>query len=142
MGRPWELAKAYNDPVQAEARMARIVELEDKVYARATAVAEAFLSFHEVKPGQTEPPPAWVEEFGEEGARQRLEVAKAGWLPASIAPAAAKYAIQAMAGISRGRRFNQQKAAGALNVAVITLPAPTSAASPAAVQAYPSKELE
>lgn len=122
--------------------MARIMDLEDQIFARAAAVVDAFLSFHEVRPGQEEPPPEWIRRYGEEGARQRLEVAKAGWMPTSLAPAAARLSPHVMAGISRGRKYNAQIKAEQLNVQVISLPAPTSAASPNAPKPYPVREIE
>lgn len=128
------------DEAQKETRLARIVELEDRIFERAAGVVEAFLSFHEVTPHQESPPPDWVERFGEDGAAQRLAVAKAGWLPQSVAPAAAKLGAQVMAGIARGRGYRVKLTQNSINVK-IELPAPTSSQHPGG-ETYPVKEIE
>lgn len=136
----FELRRELRDPVAKEARLARLEELENQVYERASQVVEAVLSFHEVTPGQTEPPPEWVAQYGEAGARQRLEVAKGGWLPKSLAPNAYQYALQACTGIMRGRKYNLRIQQANLNVK-LTLPAPTSAAHPGPA-VYEVRDLE
>lgn len=136
-----ELARDLKDEVKREERLARILAIEDRVYDRAASVAEAFLSFHEVSPNQEQAPPDWIERYGAEGARQRLEVAKAGWLPQSIAPSAAKYAIQAMVGIARGRGQRVQLKASHINVK-ISLPAPTSAQHPIDTPGFEVRDIE
>ncbi len=128
------------DEAQKETRLARIVELEDHIFERAAGVVEAFLSFHEVTPHQETPPEAWVEQYGAEGAQQRLQVAKAGWLPGSVAPAGAKLGAQVMAGIARGRGYRVKVSQNQINVK-IELPAPTSSQHPGG-ETYPVKELE
>lgn len=131
------------DPKRQEARLARIAELEDRVFETAMGVIEATLAFQEVDFNQKDPPPEWIAQYGEEGARRRLNVAKAGWLPASHAPAAVKYSLQAAAGIGRMRGNRVQVSANSVNVKIqqITLPPPTSAAhAPPGV--YAEKEIE
>lgn len=135
-------AKEWKDPVKKEQRLARIEELEDRVFDRAAGVLEAALSFHEVTPHQTEPPAQWVEEYGEEGARQRLEVAKASWLPQSLAPNGTKLASLVYTGIQRARGHKAAFHAKVVNVK-IALPAPTSSAHPnPVIEAMPEKEIE
>lgn len=137
------LYQELRDPKRKEDRLARIVELEDRVFETAMGVIEATLAFHEVTFDQKDPPPEWIERFGEEGARRRLNVAKAGWLPASHAPAAVKYSLQAAAGIGRMRGNRVQVNANSVNVKIqqIVLPAPTSAAhEPPGI--YAEKEIE
>jgi hypothetical protein len=128
------------DDEQKAKRLARMLELEDEIYQTAAGVLKAHLDFHLVTPDQVDPPPEWVEELGEKAARQRLAVAKSGWMPPSLAPAAIKTAGLTFAGISRARR--QQ--AGALGPATLNvqlqLPAPTAAGMPGAPQ-YPKKEI-
>lgn len=136
------LSKDWRDPAKKEARLARVEELEDRVFDRAAGVLEAALSFHEVTPHQTEPPPHWIAEYGEEGARQRLEVAKASWLPQSLAPNGTKLASLVYTGIQRARGHKANFHAKVVNVK-IALPAPTSSAHPSAViEAMPVKEIE
>lgn len=134
-----ELSKALVDPTKREERLARIAEIEDRIYQRASGVLEAVLSFHEVSPNQQEPPEQWVEEYGLEGARQRLAVAKSGWLPPSHAPTAPKLALQFVAGVRRAQgKVNIGKQE--INVK-LNLPAPTSAKYQV-TEAYETREIE
>jgi hypothetical protein len=135
------LRKELLDEKAKETRMARIEELENEIFERAAGVVNAYLSFAEVTPQQQEPPPEWVEKYGPEGAKQRLAIAKAGWLPASVAPAGAKLAVQAQIGISRGRAYKQARLTqNNLNVK-ISLPAPTSTDHPGPT-VYEVRDLE
>jgi len=134
------LAKELKDERKKEERLSRITELEDRIFERASGVVEAALSFHEVSYDQALPPPSWVSEFGMEGAMQRLQVAKAGWMPQNLAPSAARLAAQVMTGISRGRAFRVRLSQNVLNVK-INLPAPTSSAHPGP-EVYQVKDIE
>jgi hypothetical protein len=129
---PYQLAREFNDPVATETRLARIEHIEDQIFDKAAQIVDAFLSFSEVTPNQTKPPPHWVEQYGEEGANQRLAVARRGWDPLSLAPAAAKYAAQTMVGISRGRSWRVRVTNNNLNVK-LSLPAPTTREHPGPV---------
>lgn len=141
MAEGFYLRQELRDEKQKEARLARIEELEQRVFEQASGVVEATFAFHEVSPGQTEPPAAWVEQYGLEAAKQRLEVAKNGWLPASMAANAVKLAVQYMAGSSRGRAYRNQKLIqNNLNVK-IALPAPTSREHPGPTT-YEVRDLE
>lgn len=132
---------ALRDPDAAAARMTRIAEVEDEVFQTSAAVVQATLDFHLVEPGQQDPPPEWVEEYGERAARQRLAVAKAGWMPNSLAPAAVQLASRIVTGIARARRTGPQSIGSAEINVTLKLPVPTSAAQPGAPE-YPSKEVE
>jgi hypothetical protein len=135
------LRKELADEKQKELRLARIEDIENQIFEQAGGIVEATLAFHEVRPNQTEPPPDWVERYGEEGARQRLEVAKAGWMPASVAPAAVNYALKFMTGTMRGRAFRGAKLIqNNLNVK-LELPAPTSREHPGPTT-YEVRDLE
>jgi hypothetical protein len=133
------LAKEIADPAKREERLARLAELEDRIYQRASGILEAVLAFHEVHPSQQDPPAQWIEEFGQDGARQRLAVAKTGWLPQSLAPHAPKLALQFVTGVRRaqGRQVSVKQE---LNVR-ISLPAPTSSQHPAG-PAYETREVD
>lgn len=135
------LFKELQDEQKKLARLARIEALQDRVYDHAAGVVEATLAFHEVTPDQEDPPPAWIEEYGEAGARERLRIAKAGWMPPSLAPAAVKLAVQVMAGIDRGRGHRTKIHARELNVQ-IQLPPPVSGQEPLRPPEYPTKRLE
>jgi len=129
----YELAKEFRDDAAKETRLARIEELETAVLEQSAQVVQAILAFSEISPQQQEPPPDWVTMYGEEGARQRLAVARNGWAPASLAASGGKLAQQMMVGILRGRGYRNKVAVRNLNVK-IALPAPTS-------QAHPGPEL-
>ncbi len=136
------LSRELADPKEKEKRLARLTELEDQVLDMASGVILASLDFSQVSPHATEPPPEWVTEYGEAGARQRLEVAKAGWLPASLQPSGVKLATQVYVGISRARGHKISKLTQInLNAQVISLPAPTAAAMPGA-PVFPEKEMD
>ncbi len=134
------LRKELNDEKAKETRLARIEELENEVFERAVGVVNAALAFVEVTPQQEEPPENWVTEFGLEAARQRLQIAKMGYLPASMAPNGFKLALQAQVGISRGRAYRVKVTQNNLNVK-IALPAPTTAAHPGPT-VYEVRDLE
>jgi hypothetical protein len=125
-----------------EKRLERIAEIEDKVFDISTQVVLAHLAFTEVDPLQEDPPPEWVEQFGEVAARRRMIVAKSGYLPASQMPSAVKLAAMVRTSISRA--YSQQhRGVGALNQVnvKIALPAPTSVEHPGE-EVYPVLELD
>lgn len=134
------LRKELADEKQKEMRLARMEELEHEIFERASAVVNAFCAFSEVAPDQEDPPAAWIAEYGEEAARQRLRIAKAGWFPQSVMPAGAKVSLQAMIGISRGRGYRVKLTQNNLNVR-IALPAPTTTENPGPV-VYEVRDLE
>ncbi len=134
------LRKEFENEKLKETRLARIEELENEIFERAAGVVNAALAFVEVTPDQTEPPPAWVTEFGLEAAKQRLTIAKMGYLPASVAPNGFKLAVQVQTGISRGRAWKMKITNNNLNVK-IALPAPTTAEHPGPT-VYEVRELE
>ena len=126
-----------------KARLARYEELEDRIFQKSMAVIEAHVDHYQISPDQQEPPPEWVEQYGDVGARQRLAVARMGWLPASQQPSGVKLAGLFAIGSMRARAYRTGKQVPQnLNVQ-INLPAPTSAAHPTLeAQAYPTKILE
>jgi hypothetical protein len=136
----WERRMALRDPVLKEERLARIEQLEDEVFEAAVATVQEILAFREVSHNQDTPPQAWIDEFGEEEANRRLNMAKAGWLPQSISPAGFKYALQAMGGIAKGRAWRVKVTQNNLNVK-IALPAPTTTAHPGPIT-YEVRDLD
>jgi hypothetical protein len=123
-----------------ETRLARIEELENELMEKASSVLSDYLSFREIRHDQAEPPPEWVEELGRDEAERKLNIAKAAWLPASLAPAGATLAARMVAGISRGRNYRVKMTQNNLNVK-IALPAPTSSVHPGPVT-YEVRDLE
>lgn len=140
MNEGFALRQELADEKLKETRLARIEQLENEVFERSVGVLNAALAFVEVDPDQIEPPESWVEEYGLEAARQRLKIAKMGYLPASIAPNGFKLALQAQTGISRGRAYRVKLTQNTLNVK-IALPAPTTAEHPGPT-VYEVRELE
>ena len=134
-------AHQHHDPDAIAARQSKIAALEDEVFQTSVGVVQAMLDFHLVTPDQQEPPAEWVERWGEAAARQRLAVAKAGWMPNSVKPSGLDVATRIVTGIARARGSRQQAMGpGEINVKLV-LPPPTSAAQPGA-PVYPSKEVE
>lgn len=131
---------ALRDPVLKEQRLARLEDLEDRVYEQSAAAVEEFLAFREIRHDQQEPPAQWVAEYGQEEAERRLNLAKAGWLPASISPVGVKVALAAMNGISRARAYKVKVTQNNLNVK-IALPAPTTTAHPGPIT-YEVRDLD
>lgn len=135
-----DLSKLALTQEEKELRIQRLTEMEDRIYERSAGIIEAFLSFHEVAPDQVEPPKGWIDEYGIEGALQKLLVAKAGWLPPSQAPSTFKLATQVFTAITRGRGGNGRVVANQVNVK-IALPPPTTREHPGQ-QVYEVKDLE
>ena len=138
---PTALLREVHGEEGKASRLARMLDIEDEVFQTAAGVVQASLDFFQVRPDQPDPPPEWVERYGAEAARQRLEVAKAGWMPQSLAPSAVKLASQVVTGIARARRHSAMNAGPREINVKIALPAPTSAGMPGAPE-YPSKEVE
>ena len=139
---PTPMLREINGQAEKEARLTRMLEIEDEIYQTAAGILHATLDFCHVTPDQEEPPEEWVARFGADAAKKRLAVAKAGWLPQSLGPSGPKYAVQLVAGISRARRMQSGQLGAPREVnAKIALPAPTSAGMPGAPE-YPSKEVE
>lgn len=113
-----------------EERMTRLRDLEDSIFERSCRVVDAGLAWSEVEAAQQEPPPDWIAEYGPAEARQRLNVAKAAWMPKSLAPTGIDLSVKVMVGIAkaRGQRVTTQN--NQLNVQ-ICLPPPTSKEHPA-----------
>lgn len=135
-----QLSQELADTAKKDSRLARLTEIEDEVYDVSAQVVLASLAFTEISPTQQEPPPEWIKIYGEAGAMQRLAIARAGWLRSSEAPAGVRLAVQAMAGISRGRAFRTRATQNVLNVQ-IQLPAPTSSEHPGP-EVYEVREIE
>lgn len=140
MSQGYALRQELKDEKQKELRLARIEELEQNLLEHAAGIIEAAMSFSEVTPSQQEPPPDWVAKYGEDGARQRLAVARAGWMPQSLAPAALPLSVRMYVGIQRGRGHRVRVTQNNLNVQ-IALPAPCSKEHPGS-EVYEVKEIE
>lgn len=140
MSEGFYLRRTLKDEKAKETRLARIEELEHEIFDRAAGILNAALAFAEVSPQQEDPPEQWIEEYGAEGARQRLAIAKLGYLPTSVAPNGFKLAQQFVIGSMRGRAYRVKVAQNNLNV-TLNLPAPTTASHPGPV-AYEVRDVE
>lgn len=129
--------------IERERRNERLREIEDQIFYKSAALVEAHMDHFEVSPDQEEPPPAWVERYGADAARQRLKVAKTGWLPKRDCPSGVDLAGKFLIGSVRARAYRQANPVQQnLNVK-INLPAPTSKDHPTLeAEGYPIKELE
>lgn len=138
-----DITRELTEPGRAEARLARLQEIEDQLFEAAAGIMQAHMAVGEVDPDQQEPPPDWVEKYGLAAARRRLVIAKLGYAPHAQMPSAVKLSAAYMTGVMRGRQYAaKQLGPRVLNVK-IALPAPTSAEHPQPGQAeYPSKEIE
>jgi hypothetical protein len=134
------LSRELRDPKAKETRLARLEELETEIFERATGVLNAALAFAEITPTQRDPPQSWVDEYGEAAARQRLAIAKLGYLPTSVSPNGFKLAQQFVIGSMRGRAYRAKVTQNNLNV-TLALPVPTTAAHPGPI-AYEIRDVE
>lgn len=129
----FEQAKLLNllrDPVAKEERLAKILEIEDRIADKANQVIDAIVHFGEIDPEQAEPPIEWEHMYGAEGAKQRFRVMQASWLPAKEAPVALRLVTQVKVGIDRARAHKVETQNNTINVQMLTLPAPTSVEHP------------
>jgi hypothetical protein len=118
-----------------EERLSRIRDLEDDILERSCRVVDAGMAWGEVEFNQPEPPREWVEQYGEKAARDRLNIAKAAWMPQSQAPVGLKLAAQVLVGIAKARGLRVAQTNNQLNVQ-ICLPPPTSKAHPDEAEQY------
>lgn len=118
-----------------EERLARLRDLEDEILERSCRVVDAAMAWGEVTFDQALPPREWVDKHGEREAQQRLQIAKATWMPASVAPVGLKLAVQLVVGIGKARGARIATTNNQLNVQ-ICLPAPTSKEHPGPEQQY------
>lgn len=109
--------------------MVRLRDLEDSIFERSCRVVDAGLSWSEVEAAQQEPPVDWIAEYGPSEARQRLNVAKAAWMPKSLAPIGIDLSVKVMVGIAKARGARVTTQHNQLNVQ-ICLPPPTSKEHP------------
>ncbi len=136
----FQLRKEIADENLKLARQTRIEELEAEVFETAGQIVGALFDFQQVRHDQTEPPPSWVEQYGVEGAKSRLAVARAGWLPPSQAPVAVNHAVKMMIGVNRGRNYRMKLTQNNINVK-LNLPAPTSREHPGPIT-YETRDLD
>lgn len=123
-----------------EERSRRMQEMEDALLSTSDQIIDAHLAFQELSPGATEPPAAWVEQYGAEGARLRFQVAMSGWGSVKDRPSGVALAMEYKKGMTRARAYREQARQIYLN-AKIVLPPPTSPELPGAPE-YPELEID
>lgn len=101
----------------------RLRALEDDIHRRALVCLDDVSRWTDVDPKQEEPPAAWVDELGLEGAQRRLRVARAAWMSPKEAPVGIKVAQTVAVGISRARA-TEGGGAQTLNVQTVVFVAP------------------
>ena len=104
-------------------RLARLADIEDELLDDSAEILKGIHKFHEVDADTKEPPRAWVEELGIEGALKRLRVARAAWMGAKDAPVALKLASATATAVLKAKSTRDHKEAPRFNVAVVQLTA-------------------
>lgn len=90
----------------------------ERVVALSREIVEAGLSFADIGPADTDPPPAWVQTWGVEGATRRFRVARAAWLPSREAPSAIAIATDVLKMDARVKAASKGAPLPQLNVAI------------------------
>lgn len=134
------LTREVKDEAAKEERLAKIEDLENRVFEQAVEVVSGFLDFSTISPQQKEVPQEWVEKYGTEKAQLRFMLAQSAWAPKSLQPAGVDTAVRCMTAISRAKGHRIKVTQNNLNVK-LTLPAPTSASHPGPVT-YEVRDLE
>lgn len=106
-----------------EQRIERLRNIEDQLLEENLQIVGDAAKFRKIDPGQDQLPVEWLLELGAEGARERMRVAQAAWLPVKDAPIALKMAQSVALGIIKARA-TEKAAPRTLNVAFVQLPAP------------------
>lgn len=71
---------------EQEGAQSRLREIADGLLEQNLSIMESASAFGDIDPADAEPPPEWVKQFGEEGARRRHRIARAAWLSSKDAP--------------------------------------------------------
>lgn len=125
------LAPSKKQLAKAEQRQ-HLEALEQEVLEESLQVLNGVLKFNEVEHDDKDPPDEWVEQLGATKATKLLKLAKAGKLPAHMAPVGIKIAQQVATGILKAR--GDGNAPRQLNVQFVQFQAP--------VVNYPVQEVE
>ncbi len=117
----------------AEQKETELQAIENDLYRDSITLMRDGLKFADIEPDQTEPPPAWVEELGMDGALKKLRTAKYNLMAASAAPVGIKVAAQIFTGITKARA-TERAAPRSLNIAKVYMTVPA--------REYPEQESE
>ena len=102
----------------------RIEAMEDQLFNQSSTILTSALDAFDLEETASQPPPEWVEEYGEAGAWKRFRAAKAALMSAAAAPVALKIAAQLVTTMTKAKADKQE--APSLNV-VINVPTPNGA---------------
>jgi len=111
----------------------RLQELQDQLLERSLSIVDSSMRFADIDPTTTEPPQAWIDELGMDGAKVRLRVAQSAWAAAKDAPVGIKVASSVLVGILKAKATEKQ-GPRTLNVAVVHMTAP--------MPQFPEQEIE
>lgn len=101
----------------------KLQRMEEDILERSLGVVQASMHWQDIEPDAEEPPQAWVDELGKEGAQKRFRVARAAWMSAKTAPVGLSLAKATALGITKVRAMTKM-ATPTLNVAFVTWKAP------------------
>jgi len=101
----------------------RLRGYEDHILEKALGVVDGTVSFADVEEGEERIPAEWIEQEGLEGAKRKMRIAQAAWLPKIKAPAGLSHAVQVATSIIKARSA-EKAAPRTLNIGVVQLSAP------------------
>ena len=124
----WHLARIQRAGIEAGRRtkkenIAILERLEDELMQETMTIVRDAMRFKEIDASDENIPQEWIDEVGLDGAKERMRVAAAAWLPSKEAPAGMKMAAQVMVGMLNSKK-NEGADAKELNVAVQVVNAP------------------
>ena len=95
--------------------------LEDEIFEQAAEVVQMAMRFGDVEMGETEPPEAWIEEYGGyEQAKRAMRYVQAAQMSAKDAPAGIKVSTTVLTGLLRSRADRKQVQPLNVQVAVLS----------------------
>ena len=101
----------------------KLQRMEEDILERSLEVVQASMHWQDIEPDAEEPPQAWVDELGREGAQKRFRVARAAWQSAKTAPVGLSLAKATALGITKVRAMTKM-ATPTLNVNFVNFQAP------------------
>lgn len=84
-------------------------ELEDGLLAESLDIVRNTMRFAEIDPSKGEPPPEWLEKFGDKRAMEVWRTARAAWAAKGEAPVALDIASRTALGIIKARATENSK---------------------------------
>ena len=116
-------ASAVPDPKLARSREEFITNIEHQVHKEAAGIVSDALHFADIDPDDDDPPQAWIDELGVEGARKRLRTAKYALQTPKEAPIGLRIAKDTMVGMSKAKA-GKKGPSHVLNMLVVKMTGP------------------